>query len=410
MQLPSLEILASWPAPNYIDPETRGWSNAVVNIVLYPLVCIALGLRVYTRLRISRSFGWDDWLILLSFFPTSAFMVVSLLSEFSLKWNRHVWDVPIPDIVLGLKIIISTQVLFNMGTTLTKCSMLALVYRIVSKTSGIFPKVVIAAIALVAVQGTLFFFMVIFQCRPVSAYWTLSFAPQACIHQSTHLLVAGIINTVTDLLTTLLPLPTVWGLRLPFRQQAIVVLLFAAGLLVTAAGGVRTYYTYRDTVSFDATWNTFAVWLSSSVELYVGTICASLPATKKFFTVYAPKIMGSSVFLRSKQSSPGKSQSTQDDIELGIVDIIQRPDSVANRGKGGSEISISSFITGVANRGKGGSETSLSTFITDGLEARRSRDTIEDIEGFFETLSRGAVRVGSRDSLVIEKSLPPLPK
>ena len=78
VQLPPLEVIATWPTPNYVDPVTRGWANAIVNIVLYPLVCIALSIRIYTRLRITKSFGWDDWLILLSF-------VLSPVSRSTLK-------------------------------------------------------------------------------------------------------------------------------------------------------------------------------------------------------------------------------------------------------------------------------------------------------------------------------------
>jgi len=52
-----------------------------MNLVLYPLVCAALGIRVYTRLRISRSFGWDDWLILLSFVCLPVLNVEDLLIE-----------------------------------------------------------------------------------------------------------------------------------------------------------------------------------------------------------------------------------------------------------------------------------------------------------------------------------------
>jgi hypothetical protein len=95
-------------------------------------------------------------------------MIISLLSEFKFNWNCHVWDVPLSNIILCSKIIISTQILFTAGSTLTKCSMLALVYRMVSKTSGIFPRIVIGTSVLVAVQGSLFCFMVISQCRFVS--------------------------------------------------------------------------------------------------------------------------------------------------------------------------------------------------------------------------------------------------
>jgi len=63
MRLPPLEVIASWPTPNYDDPVTRGPAPIIFNLVLFPLVCFFMALRMYTRLRISKSFGRDDWLI-----------------------------------------------------------------------------------------------------------------------------------------------------------------------------------------------------------------------------------------------------------------------------------------------------------------------------------------------------------
>lgn len=109
--------------------------------------------------------------------------------------------------------------------------------------------------------------------RPVSQYWIPHFGPQNnCINEAAHLLAAGIINTISDLVTVLLPIPTVTKLQLPRKQQVVVVLLFAAGGLVTAAGAVRTYYTWKITTNYDASWYAYSVFWSSSLELYVGIV------------------------------------------------------------------------------------------------------------------------------------------
>ena len=63
---PSAEIIASWPAPNFKDPVTRGSALTVVNVIFITLVMVVAGLRFYTRLRITKSFGLDDWIIALS--------------------------------------------------------------------------------------------------------------------------------------------------------------------------------------------------------------------------------------------------------------------------------------------------------------------------------------------------------
>lgn len=60
------QAVASWPAPNYIDPVTRGDGIVVVSAVFGSLATIAIALRAYSRLWITRTFGTDDVLILLA--------------------------------------------------------------------------------------------------------------------------------------------------------------------------------------------------------------------------------------------------------------------------------------------------------------------------------------------------------
>jgi uncharacterized membrane protein YidH (DUF202 family) len=101
----------------------------------------------------------------------------------------------------------------------------------------------------------------------------LSFKHQPeCISERKNLLAAGITNTITDLVVVILPMPTVWHLKLPVQQQIIVVLLFGAGCIVTIAGAVRTVFTYRITARWDKTWEALPVWLASEIELYLGIV------------------------------------------------------------------------------------------------------------------------------------------
>lgn len=119
-------------------------------------------------------------------------------------------------------------------------------------------------------------------CSPPEAYWTLSIAPQACIDETKHLLAAGCINTITDFLIVLVPIPYVRRLKLPRKQQIIVASLFAGGIFVTAAGAVRTAVTFVlfSDPNKDLTWNSIPVIITSALELYIGIVSApwSIPA------------------------------------------------------------------------------------------------------------------------------------
>jgi hypothetical protein len=64
MRLPPESVVATWPAPNFIDPEHRGPALTVVEFTILPLALIFLGLRLYVRACVLRSMGIDDWLMI----------------------------------------------------------------------------------------------------------------------------------------------------------------------------------------------------------------------------------------------------------------------------------------------------------------------------------------------------------
>lgn len=66
MQLPPLSVIANYPTPNYVNPETRGPSLLIANCVMLSISLVVVGIRFYTRIFISRCFGPDDFFILLA--------------------------------------------------------------------------------------------------------------------------------------------------------------------------------------------------------------------------------------------------------------------------------------------------------------------------------------------------------
>lgn len=60
---------------------------------------------------------------------------------------------------------LASQLMFDLSTTLTKLSMLALVWRVVSFDHGRYKYAVLVVAAIVAIDGIVFFFVAIFQCR-----------------------------------------------------------------------------------------------------------------------------------------------------------------------------------------------------------------------------------------------------
>ncbi len=115
--LPELDefLHRSWPAwlaPNYIDPVTRGDGIVIASAVFGSLATIAIALRAYSKICITRTFGLDDVLILFCLGRFSrkdismkielileqawsiAMMICLSIASWEYGFNKHIWDVP----------------------------------------------------------------------------------------------------------------------------------------------------------------------------------------------------------------------------------------------------------------------------------------------------------------------------
>lgn len=60
-------VIATWPAPDYENPTTRGPAYPIVGGVFFFFATVCVWLRLYSRWFIRRWFGLDDWLILAAY-------------------------------------------------------------------------------------------------------------------------------------------------------------------------------------------------------------------------------------------------------------------------------------------------------------------------------------------------------
>ncbi|KAI1006645.1 hypothetical protein K3495_g1571 [Podosphaera aphanis] len=322
MQIPPLQVLAAWGPGNFINPVTRGNGNVVLSIVLYILSVGVVTLRICTRAYLTAKFGVDDILILLALIPTSAFFVTSLLVDIRFHWMRHEHDIPLENIIPALKTILLSEVLYTAACTMVKLSLLMFIKRAFANATIFWRWVTMSITIMVAIQGFLFCVATIFQCRPIQDFWKLSFTAQPeCIDQSWAQLVANMMSTVMDFVVFFLPLRLAWMLKLASCQKLAMGILFTLGLISCLSGAARTYYTYKLSQTWDQTWNSYPVWITSSVELYIGLICVALTATAPFFITHLPHIFSGPYYAFFKRTmnnfrKPSHSSESLDSIYL----------------------------------------------------------------------------------------------
>lgn len=109
---------------------------------------------------------------------------------------------------------------------------------------------------------------------PVKAYWIFPPLPNGhCLDEGKVMLGGGVVNSVSDLITTVLPIPIVWRLQMPLKQRIGVCILLCLGFIVTIAGSIRTYYTWKSLLdSWDETWYAYPLWIAAAVEIDLGLV------------------------------------------------------------------------------------------------------------------------------------------
>ena len=114
---------------------------------------------------------------------------------------------------------------------------------------------------------------------PIESYWIFPpVGPRQCLHEGKVMLGGGVINTFSDLLVTVLPIPIVMRLQMPLAQRIGVCVLLSLGIVVTIAGAIRTYWTWRSLIfSWDETWNAYNLWLAAAVYVQSLTFSPSDP-------------------------------------------------------------------------------------------------------------------------------------
>ena len=60
---PPLTAIASWPRPNYVNPEMHGSARIACAVAMSPLILLVVTLRFYTRVRLTKNLGLDGWII-----------------------------------------------------------------------------------------------------------------------------------------------------------------------------------------------------------------------------------------------------------------------------------------------------------------------------------------------------------
>lgn len=195
------------------------------------------------------------------------------------------------------------MVLYITTASLTKTSILVFYLRIlVAKVDKIITKVTFGVVIVYYIGSFLVLFL---QCRytspslqplslansirPLQHYWEILIPKSVgtCIDESIHMITSAAFNIFIDIVIFLIPLRSLFALRIRTTQKVHLISLFSAGLLVIAAATVRlVYVVIIMKESYDVSWYGYVGWLWASIEVHVSIICACVPSCRAFFVAW----------------------------------------------------------------------------------------------------------------------------
>ncbi|KAJ0163189.1 hypothetical protein CTA2_3374 [Colletotrichum tanaceti] len=237
--------------------------------------------------------GTDDWLILAALAAGIPGTVINTHGFAAHGLGRDVWTVPFDDVTsFGYWFFVMEPMYFG-HLTLLKMSLLFFYLRIFSHDRAV-RRLIWATVAFNAVFGTAFIFLAVFQCTPISFYWTKWDLEHAgtCLDINAIAWANAGISILLDFWMLALPLSQIRSLNLHWKKKVGVAMMFFVGTFVTVVSILRLQSLVQFAKSQNPTWDQFDVALWSTVEINVGIICACMPSIRVILVGFFPRLLG----------------------------------------------------------------------------------------------------------------------
>ncbi|KAH0429611.1 CFEM domain-containing protein [Colletotrichum camelliae] len=237
--------------------------------------------------------GVDDYFILITLGSGIPGTVINSVGFVGNGLGRDIWTVPFDRITdFGYWFFVMEPMYFAQ-VTLLKMSLLFFYMRIFSHNK-MCKKLIWGTVAFNAVFGLTFIFVAVFQCTPISFYWTKwdGETPGTCLDINAIAWANAGISIVLDFWMLALPLSQIKSLNLHWKKKIGVAMMFFVGTFVTVVSILRLQSLVAFAKSQNPTWDQFEVATWSTVEINTGIICACMPSVRIILVGFFPKLLG----------------------------------------------------------------------------------------------------------------------
>ncbi|PIA92171.1 hypothetical protein CB0940_09437 [Cercospora beticola] len=260
-----------------------------VTVAFTILAFITTAFRLFTRIAIVKQPGIDDFIITIALIFTIA-LTACMVLQVKYGMGRHAASLSPNDNKYSLIWFWASVWIYYPALMFAKLSILFQYLRIFPDRR--FRRWCWILMAVIVAWTGWAFFSALFACWPIQHFWDDSI-PGACLNRLAVWFSNAAMNIVTDIATTVLPLPVLKSLNLPKRQRYILMVVFGMGGVVCIISIMRLSALYAISVSNDVSWDNPLAAIWSSLEVNVGIVCSCIPTLKGCITRYFPRLFSS---------------------------------------------------------------------------------------------------------------------
>ncbi|KAH7411250.1 hypothetical protein BKA64DRAFT_720013 [Cadophora sp. MPI-SDFR-AT-0126] len=259
----------------------------VVTVYAVAVVFVASRFIIKGMKRTKGRTDWSDWLLLLAILIAIPNFYICVKGSRK-GFGNHFWELEDGQLKDILKMIYIAEVIYVIQLAVPKLSIL--VFYINSLPDNGFRHAVFVTMGFIILSTAIISTLTVVSCYP-------------------HLLLLGqrLERAVSgyqrdcDLIIIALPIPILKGMRLPWKEKAIVLFMLAAGSSTVLISVLRIKSIIGFGNSNDPSWDYVIITTWSIYEVYVTIIVASLPTIRNLL-----------VYLFPRSFTPRSSQRTQD--------------------------------------------------------------------------------------------------
>jgi len=198
-----------------------------------------------------------------------------------------------------------TQILYKACLQVTKLSLLLLYKRIFGSVRWFKRTMQVGIVLLICyiIEAVL---VSIFECNPVAAIYDSS-VKGTCIDTVPFFLFNAYFATITDFIVLILPLPLLYGLKVPLNQKLALIPVFGMGSVAVIVSALRCVSMYA-AFSIDNTYFNLTGQMWTIIEMNFAVLCAALPSMRVLLARLFPKQFGTAYIKTKASTAPWESK------------------------------------------------------------------------------------------------------